>query len=404
MDLTITFVEEPLPLRPSLVDLHAEGSPNLMNTSQQSLVDGKTPRHRRQDIDAEGAAQWNVAKDHAESELQNWMEKRTAMSKEEFAYYKIMAESKRLEMTWQEEEEEARQAEESAAREEEEARLAEEVAAREYEEAMEAMAAAEKEEQEAVEAIAAAEREEAEAFEALAAAQKEQEEAVMARKVAEKEAEEAVEAAQASQAADLVAEEARQKAEPLHAEALEAKVVLERKQALAERTRTSLAKELQDVRMAERELQFAQDELDKAGNKQKIRQQFDDLDEDGGGSIDFDEFRALSVSIGLAVNETELKKSFGEIDEDGSGEHPQAPALPAREVPKRRTGGTRDPVSAAGGIDFDEFYGFYSKLYTEEANEAFKKWTISLEAAKEESQECASRSSLALNPGPRALC
>ena len=35
-----------------------------------------------------------------------------------------------------------------------------------------------------------------------------------------------------------------------------------------------------------------------------------------------------------------------------------------------------------GAIDFEEYYGFYSRLYTEEANDSFKKWNIALVAAQ----------------------
>jgi hypothetical protein len=53
---------------------------------------------------------------------------------------------------------------------------------------------------------------------------------------------------------------------------------------------------------------------------QMCRELFDDMDADGGGCLDIDEIRQLSVSLGSRLTQKELERAMAEMDEDGGGE------------------------------------------------------------------------------------
>lgn len=54
-------------------------------------------------------------------------------------------------------------------------------------------------------------------------------------------------------------------------------------------------------------------------HKQMLRELFDDMDEDGGGSLDMDEIRSLARSLGSRLSQKELDAAMAEMDEDGGG-------------------------------------------------------------------------------------
>lgn len=51
----------------------------------------------------------------------------------------------------------------------------------------------------------------------------------------------------------------------------------------------------------------------------KLKQTFDQLDEDGGGSISVEELENPLIGLGLADTREEIQQMIDEVDEDGSG-------------------------------------------------------------------------------------
>ena len=49
------------------------------------------------------------------------------------------------------------------------------------------------------------------------------------------------------------------------------------------------------------------------------RELFDEMDADGGGSLDMDEIRQLSISLGNRLTQSQLDAAMAEMDEDGGG-------------------------------------------------------------------------------------
>ena len=52
----------------------------------------------------------------------------------------------------------------------------------------------------------------------------------------------------------------------------------------------------------------------------KLKMTFDQLDEDGGGSISMDELEMPLIGLGLADTREEIQQMIDEVDEDGSGQ------------------------------------------------------------------------------------
>ena len=57
-----------------------------------------------------------------------------------------------------------------------------------------------------------------------------------------------------------------------------------------------------------------------AGKLEKYRKTFDDMDEDGGGSLDTQELGVLLKTIGLEMTKDEVIDMAKQVDEDGSGD------------------------------------------------------------------------------------
>ena len=60
-------------------------------------------------------------------------------------------------------------------------------------------------------------------------------------------------------------------------------------------------------------MEFTDDEL------KKLKECFNSLDEDGGGSIGIDELEEPLIGLGFAETREEVLKMINEVDEDGSG-------------------------------------------------------------------------------------
>ena len=69
-----------------------------------------------------------------------------------------------------------------------------------------------------------------------------------------------------------------------------------------------------------------------AGHKSIIRELFELMDADGGGSLDRGEIKTLAKSMGAKLTDEELNHALAEMDSDGGGE-----------------------------VDFAEFYDWWSK-------------------------------------------
>ena len=54
-------------------------------------------------------------------------------------------------------------------------------------------------------------------------------------------------------------------------------------------------------------------------DRQEIWETFQDLDSDGSGSLEIDEFARLAESLGRRLSERECKAAMAEMDQDGSG-------------------------------------------------------------------------------------
>lgn len=74
-----------------------------------------------------------------------------------------------------------------------------------------------------------------------------------------------------------------------------------------------------------------------------VKDAFDAVDTDRGGTLDRQEVRKLSENLGRPVDDSELAKMMSEMDADGSGE-----------------------------VDFNEFYAWFAKIGTEGGSEAGK--------------------------------
>ena len=61
-------------------------------------------------------------------------------------------------------------------------------------------------------------------------------------------------------------------------------------------------------------LQFSDEEVN------KLRQTFNQLDEDGGGSIGIDELEEPLIGLGLAETKEEIDEMIIAVDDDGSGQ------------------------------------------------------------------------------------
>ena len=67
----------------------------------------------------------------------------------------------------------------------------------------------------------------------------------------------------------------------------------------------------------ERNMRLAEEEADR---QRKARQLFDELDEDGGGTLDRDEIKQLAKRLGKKISEKQLSEAMLEMDADGSGD------------------------------------------------------------------------------------
>jgi calmodulin len=67
----------------------------------------------------------------------------------------------------------------------------------------------------------------------------------------------------------------------------------------------------------ERNLRLADEEAER---QREARQVFDEIDEDGGGSLDRDEIKQLAKKLGKRISEKQLNEAMQEMDADGSGD------------------------------------------------------------------------------------
>merc|ERR1719326_1669514 len=51
-----------------------------------------------------------------------------------------------------------------------------------------------------------------------------------------------------------------------------------------------------------------------------LREVFDDVDEDGSGKIEFDEFKAMTDTFHLGIGLSKIRQLFNYFDADGDGE------------------------------------------------------------------------------------
>jgi hypothetical protein len=59
----------------------------------------------------------------------------------------------------------------------------------------------------------------------------------------------------------------------------------------------------------------------KAGpNEEELRQLFDSIDTDGGGTLDREELAVLATKLGQALGPAELEAAMAEMDADGDGD------------------------------------------------------------------------------------
>lgn len=85
---------------------------------------------------------------------------------------------------------------------------------------------------------------------------------------------------------------------------------------------------LDDLRASRRAIEHLKSKPIKQGTLHNIervhmsvcRDLFDDMDEDGGGCLDLDEIRQLSISLGSRLTQSQLEAAMAEMDEDGGGE------------------------------------------------------------------------------------
>lgn len=84
---------------------------------------------------------------------------------------------------------------------------------------------------------------------------------------------------------------------------------------------------LDDVRRSRRiiddlktkSIQQAMFDAIEAAHLKMCRELFEEMDADGGGSLDMDEIRQLSISLGNRLTQSQLDAAMAEMDEDGGG-------------------------------------------------------------------------------------
>ena len=67
----------------------------------------------------------------------------------------------------------------------------------------------------------------------------------------------------------------------------------------------------------ERNMRLAEEEEER---QREVRQLFDEIDEDGGGTLDRDEIKKLAKKLGKKISEKQLSEAMLEMDADGSGD------------------------------------------------------------------------------------